>query len=64
MEKYSPVGDPMFTMRKVLVMEKYIIFIAEKSGASILLPPQEMFRLWVINLKNSSHRWRIEQLVH
>jgi hypothetical protein len=43
MEQYSPVSDPMFTIKKVPAMEKYRIFAAEQEGASKSLPPQEMF---------------------
>jgi hypothetical protein len=64
MEKYSPFGEPVFTIRKVPTMEKYRIFAAEQEGASRSLPPQEMFRLWVKNLKYSSHRWCVEKSVH
>jgi hypothetical protein len=39
MEQYSPVGDPAFTIKKVLSMEKYRVFAAEEAGASISLPP-------------------------
>ena len=39
MEKYSLVGDPKFTIRKVPTMEKYRIFIAEEACASRSLPP-------------------------
>jgi len=45
-------------------MDKYRLFVTEQEGSSISLPPQERFRLWVKNLKYSSHRWCIKKSVH
>jgi hypothetical protein len=63
MEQYSLVGEPAFIIKKVPTMEKYRFFVAEWASASRLLPPQEMFRLWVRNLKDGSHRWRVKKPV-
>jgi hypothetical protein len=43
MEQYSPVGDPVFTIRKVPSMEKYKIFAAEDVGASRSMPCKKCF---------------------
>jgi hypothetical protein len=44
-------------------MEKYIVFSSNQTGMSNSLPPQEIFRLWVAGLKDSTHRWWVEQVV-
>jgi len=63
MEQYSPVSDPTFTINKVPLMEKYRVFAVEEASSSNSLPPKDILRLWVVNLKNASHRWCVEKAI-
>jgi len=61
MSQISPIGEPTFTLKQILTMENYISFSPGKIGLSDSLPPEEMFKMWVNDLKNVSHGWRFEQ---
>jgi hypothetical protein len=60
MSQISLVREPVFMLRQILTMENYRIFAPGEIGSSDSLPVKEMFKSWVNNLKNISHRWRVE----
>jgi hypothetical protein len=45
-------------------MDTYHILAPSATGSSDSLLTNVMFKNWVHNLKNASHRWRVDQVVH
>jgi hypothetical protein len=63
MKQYGPIGEATFRSKKTLKMEKYRVLSSNQKSPSNSLPPEEMFWLWVLGMKDSIHIWRVEQAI-
>jgi hypothetical protein len=64
MSQFNRVKEATFKEKNIPSMENYNIFTPGATGSLKYLPADEMFKTWVINLKNASHIWRVKQVVH
>jgi hypothetical protein len=60
MSQIIPVEEPTFTLRQIPTMENYKSFSPGEVRSSDSLSTEVMFKSWVNNLKNISHKWRVK----